>query len=579
MYKVAGRTAATAGRLHCLRVVVGDRPDIGARLTVPASFKDDPIRWPVEQDQDPTRELNDVDWLYLVGQSTGWLRRFALLTETGFRARRVTIVVETWRNPLRGWSGRVAALPGLVRHEVRLPTSRTGRAIVDLTLVDRLPVREIVLGGLAALSPGRHQPTTGSAGLGVGHQIPRPRLPAAAESVPAILVDAGVANPIGRNRIEPRVIARLRFDTSGADRLWRLDTTDHTVISGRLDRLPLSDDQLAAVRPIGVVECAHESAADPVRAAELLVQLASTGVILHAERLPTTVETYLSPALAKLVTSLLPEPPCDPTEWELRSVAQRRVALRDHASRFRLAPGAARQRATTHLPTVSVLLMTMRPDHLPRVIGAMAKQTYPELEIVVGLHGCELAPEVAHRLEACGRPVELVPVPRSLNLGEGLGVLTTHARGELVTKVDDDDIYGAEHVWDLVLAHEFSGAILAGKGAEFVHLETLGVTVRRSSMSSELYSTVVAGGTILLSRGDLASIGGWRPVPQGVDRALLDRVHQEGGLTYRTHPFGYVYQRHSAGHTWDPGLEYFLRQSGPQWSGLPPFAEFTDGGR
>ena len=39
------------------------------------------------------------------------------------------------------------------------------------------------------------------------------------------------------------------------------------------------------------------------------------------------------------------------------------------------------------------------------------------------------------------------------------------------TKVDDDDRYGPEHIWDLVLARQFSGATVVGKGAEFVYLE------------------------------------------------------------------------------------------------------------
>ena len=111
----------------------------------------------------------------------------------------------------------------------------------------------------------------------------------------------------------------------------------------------------------------------------------------------------------------------------------------------------------------------------------------------------------------------------------------------------------------------YSGATVVGKGAEFVYVEPRDRTVRRR-MGSELYSGVVAGGTMLLSRGDLEAVGGWRPMPRSVDRGLLDRVLNAGGLVYRTHGFGFVYTRHGDGHTWDPGVDYFLhdpRRAGP----------------
>ena len=58
---------------------------------------------------------------------------------------------------------------------------------------------------------------------------------------------------------------------------------------------------------------------------------------------------------------------------------------------------------------------------------------------------------------------------------------TRVAQGTLLTKVDDDDLYGPEHVWDLVLARCYSGAAVVGKGAEFddriVEIALLGLLV------------------------------------------------------------------------------------------------------
>ncbi|HEV7707877.1 MAG TPA: glycosyltransferase, partial [Asanoa sp.] len=208
------------------------------------------------------------------------------------------------------------------------------------------------------------------------------------------------------------------------------------------------------------------------------------------------------------------------------------------------------------------------------VLEALEKQSYPELEIVVGLHGCP-APEALTAWAAkCPRPVSVVEVPAGVDFGTALGLATARSNGSLVTKVDDDDTYGPEHVWDLVLARHFSGATLVGKGAEFVHLEERDETIRRKSGNSEAYAEVVAGGTILIGRGDLENAGGWRPVPRSVDLGLITRVKAGGGLVYRTHPFGYVYHRRAQGHTWDPGESYFLDAAFARWPGLPPYAEF-----
>jgi hypothetical protein len=225
-------------------------------------------------------------------------------------------------------------------------------------------------------------------------------------------------------------------------------------------------------------------------------------------------------------------------------------------------------------PSVSALLVTMRQDHLPNAIATLGSQTYPEMEIVLGLHGVDMTPEVERALAESGRPTEVVEVPAERSFGEALGEVTARARGSLVTKIDDDDIYGPEHVWDLVLARHYSGATLVGKAPEFVYLEQLGVTVRRPVLRSETFAGTVAGGTMLIARGDLEALGGWRPLSRAVDRGLLDRVRRDGGLTYRTHSLGFIYKRHGDGHTWDPGLEHFLHRSGPQWTGLPQYAEF-----
>jgi hypothetical protein len=57
--------------------------------------------------------------------------------------------------------------------------------------------------------------------------------------------------------------------------------------------------------------------------------------------------------------------------------------------------------------------------------------------------------------------------------------------GALISKWDDDDWYGSEHLLDLVTALEYSGADLVGKAAERIYLAKHGMTVRRNNKGSE----------------------------------------------------------------------------------------------
>lgn len=616
-------SSASAILVPALRIVVGCDSYTGLDHRLPPRFPGREIRWPgTERSVTLLASLEEVGWLHLGCESTWWLRRFAGAALTRCLVRRVTIVVEAWRRPGSYWSGRVGPLPGLVRHEVRLPTSDRGQALTDLTLADPAPLKLVLTAALGAMAPYRRMPMVLTPEIvadepllpllnpqaGADWHLPaasgdgnvRPREVRATPTVPsprrppdntpspsadqpvarqsqhsgsAVFIDPAVVNPIGRHRVSGRTRGRLYLRRNDGALRWFLSPEDspQPSLDAPLDRRPLSDDELLAIRSLDVIEYDGQGA-DPEAEAGLLAQIAATGTIVHVSSFPGAVRRFLSRELAANISQELPGELSELTEWDSRSVRQRRSALRSHA--FPLAPVTTGTRHVPRLPGVSALLVTMRKGWVAGAIRSIASQTYPELEIILGLHGFEAAPELRSLCRQLSREISIIEIPGEANLGEALGIVTLRSCGDLLTKIDDDDIYGPEHIWDLVIARAFSSASITGKGSEFVYLEQLGTTVRRT-MDCEAYSTVVAGGTIMISRGDLGEVGGWSPWRRSVDRGLLDRVRRDGGLIYRTHPFGFVHRRHADGHTWEPGTEYFLRKAGPQWEGLPPFAELA----
>ena len=162
-------------------------------------------------------------------------------------------------------------------------------------------------------------------------------------------------------------------------------------------------------------------------------------------------------------------------------------------------------------------------------------------------------------------PMRIVRVDGAEPLGSVLRAATAAAGGALLTKMDDDDYYSAEHVWDLVLAHEYSQAQLIGKSAEYVYLERLDKTVRdcrRQKFSEQHVSFVgVSGGVLMVSRHDLDEAGGWRRVPRRVDISLAEDVTIAGGRIYWTHGDGYLRVRHGDRHTWSIDDSHFLNRA------------------
>ena len=402
---------------------------------------------------------------------------------------------------------------------------------------------------------------------------PSPRSPGAEPRLSVPAFDLTAVNPVG----------------------WTLDFDDVVVSLGPPELLPLGAADGAAVQPrrpadtpadLRRARCLVDVAAfhdGPLNRAAALAELAASGAVVcladaspdprpdpddsgpEAPRPPDAPPNGpgLRECLGPELHDLMARPDAltaDARQRELISIRLRRAALRGH-SRQAVQADPARP---SWPPEVSVLMATRRPDMLASAVANVARQTYPRLELVLALHGDGFdSARLAELTAGLSRPVRVVPVGAEAPLGRVLDAAAAAAEGVLLTKFDDDDLYGAEHVWDLVLAREYSRAELVAKGAEYVYLAASDVTLHRFGGKGERFSRrpTVAGGTMLMAASDLADAGGWRPLPARVDEALIKDVDRAGGRIYRTHGAGYVLVRHGVGHTWPAADDYFLAQA------------------
>ena len=221
---------------------------------------------------------------------------------------------------------------------------------------------------------------------------------------------------------------------------------------------------------------------------------------------------------------------------------------------------------TPQEPLISVVVATKRPEMVNRIIEIVAHQDYPNLELILALHGDSFREgSVSTSEKKLDKTV--LHYPEEIVFGQVLSEASNSANGEWVAKMDDDDWYGSEHISDLSLAARYSGADLVGKGSEFVYLEEKDLTIRRSIGNNETVSRTLAGGTLLFRSELLRAINGWRYLPRGVDVALIDDAVAAGASLWRTHPFGYLLRRTSGEHTWGVKDSYFIRNADQEWDG------------
>ncbi len=339
----------------------------------------------------------------------------------------------------------------------------------------------------------------------------------------------------------PEPVDERVFNPIGFRKDW-----DHPVVDlARISPGPVTEGVVAAARGFQGVRLSSDTpTADLLALAISGVPLVTQGVLDVAPPLAAALDAEVDLD--------------DPLRREEHSLAVRRAAF-DHHSTLAWRSALASRAGVRHvgLPPVSALLATRRPEMLDFALRQVARQRGAEVELVLAAHGFDPDRDAVRR--ALGdRPHQVLTNDSPDFFGDVLTAAARAASSEVLLKIDDDDWYAPDAVHDLLMARRFSGADVVGMPSEFVYLHRGDVTVRRNH-PSEIFARFVAGGTLLMDRGLLRSLGDFRRVRKFVDAQLLAGVEAAGGRIYRTHGLGYILRRTGEGHTWVRDDEEFRR--------------------
>lgn len=195
-------------------------------------------------------------------------------------------------------------------------------------------------------------------------------------------------------------------------------------------------------------------------------------------------------------------------------------------------------------PQIDVMAATKRPEKLEFLFENLGRQTYPNFRVFLVAHGVQFDEEETRSLaERAGvRLAAITHVPESVILGEVFNIGFGETEAGIVAKVDDDDIYGPEYLWDLYSALEFSGAEVAGKWAHYAYLEGPDALVYRYRDFEHRFTEVVAISTLLMRR-EVLEVERFPEMPWGSGSMFLRALGAQGGRVFAADRWNYLYIR------------------------------------
>src|SRR5699024_49078 len=220
--------------------------------------------------------------------------------------------------------------------------------------------------------------------------------------------------------------------------------------------------------------------------------------------------------------------------------------------------------------SVSAVVSTNRPDHLGEVLTTHAAQLHEDKELVLVTHGFTAPDDLRTRAVNLGIDhLEIVEVDAYEPLGTCLNRGVEAASGDIVAKMDDDDIYGAHYLGDQLAALRYSDADLVGKQAHYLHMRGADIVICRFPEREHRFTDLVMGPT-LMTRRSLLLENPFAERTLGEDTELQTRLITAGARIYSADRFNFVQVRGDHAHTWTVEDSHLLANGDVHAFGFAP---------
>ena len=201
---------------------------------------------------------------------------------------------------------------------------------------------------------------------------------------------------------------------------------------------------------------------------------------------------------------------------------------------------------------ISVVTPTNRKENLPSYIETLNSQKYVKLDVVVVTHGFKLSVQEEEKLKSnFQHNLTIINKEQEISLGMCLNSAIELTQYDVIAKVDDDDYYYKNYLFDQWLAIQYSGAEIVGKSASFYYFERDDIFILRRINEHSKFCDHIMGATIM-SKSSVMKNYMFSDLPRAVDTDYINRVKDNGGKIYATHPYEMcVFRAHNQSkHTW-----------------------------
>ncbi|WP_024476132.1 glycosyltransferase family protein [Arthrobacter sp. CAL618] len=317
----------------------------------------------------------------------------------------------------------------------------------------------------------------------------------------------------------------------------------------------------------------------PSMCARRVFEIVASGTPVVSTR-SAAIERYFAPyevpvvetsdGAASLLSALVQQPSLGERQVHLAQRAIWREHTYAHRAEQVLRSAVPTLARPVALPSVSVLVSTIRPHQLEHVFRSVGAQTGVNPELVLLTHGFTAVASTLENLrERYGiESLVVLTAPSSRSLGECLNDCAAAASGAVLTKMDDDDFYGQHYLLDQLEALNYSGAQVVGKQAHYMYVQSHDATVLRFAHKEHRFTRMVMGPTILAPRSVFQEFPFERR-STGEDTAFLRAVTAASGAVYSSDRYNYYQQRNGSGHTWQVSDYEILATSDIAFYGTP----------
>lgn len=203
------------------------------------------------------------------------------------------------------------------------------------------------------------------------------------------------------------------------------------------------------------------------------------------------------------------------------------------------------------LPTVDIIMATMRPEYKERFVAQINSQTVHIGRVVISPQGYT-EEDIQYLKDNIHAEVVIVPVSEPMDtLGERHNKLTLQTTADWVAIFDDDDLYYPNYLHgQMAQLMETNGKVTAKATVVCHHLgmDKVGFLLPQIIFVKNQRGM---GGTIVFHKDVYIDAGGFRDLTSGYDMVFLRDAYLRGYDFGPGDPFNYVVTRGVAGgHTW-----------------------------